>query len=86
MSSCLASIAKDPESKANFDEQMMKGAENFLSAIQNTMLKGEDWWPTAVLSEQVLQQVTFPECDVSADQNSIEPSAQFYSEEFLTTA
>ncbi len=72
-SSCLASIAEDPKSKANFNEQMLKGAENYLSVIQNTMLKGEDWWPT-VAPEQALQQVTFPECDVSADADSIEPS------------
>jgi hypothetical protein len=71
--SFLASIAKDPESKANFDEQMMKSAQNLLSVIQNTMLKGQDWWLT-VTPEQVLQQVTFPECDVSADADSIEPS------------
>ena len=73
VSSCLASIAKDPESKANFDEQMMKAAENLLSVIQNTMLKGQDWWPT-VAPEQALQPWTFPECDISADPDSIEPS------------
>ncbi len=50
----------------------MKSAENYLSVIQNTMLKGEDWWPT-VAPEQSLQQLTFPECDVSADPDSIEP-------------
>jgi hypothetical protein len=72
-SSCLASIAEDPEPKANFDEQMMKAAETFLSVIQNTMLEGQDWWPT-VASEQALEQWTFPECDVSADPNSIETS------------
>jgi hypothetical protein len=71
VSSCIASIAKDPKSKANFDEQMMKGAETFLSVIQNTLLKDEDWWPT-VAPEQALQQLTFPECDVSADPDSIE--------------
>jgi hypothetical protein len=73
VSSCLASITKDPEFKANFDEQMLKGAENFLSVIQNTMLKGEDWWPTVAL-EQALQQVQFPKCDLSADADDIEPS------------
>ncbi len=74
VSSCLASIAEDPKSKANFDEQMLKGAESFLSVIQNTMLKSADWWPT-VASEQAMQQkITFPECDVSADPDSIEPS------------
>jgi hypothetical protein len=71
--SCLASIAEDPESRANFDEKMMKAAEGFLSAIQNTMLPGEDWWPT-VAPEQSLQQWAFPDCDVSADPGSIETS------------
>ncbi len=71
-SSCIAIIADDPESKAKFDEQLVKGAENFLSIIQNTMFKGKDWWPT-VDPEQVLQQLAFPECDVSADPDSIEP-------------
>ncbi len=37
------------------------------------MFKGEDWWPT-VAPGQALQQVTFPECDVSADPDSIELS------------
>ena len=73
VSSCLASIAEDPKSKANFNEQMLKSAENYLSAIQNTILKGADWWPT-VAPEQALQQGTFPECDDSADPDSIEPS------------
>jgi hypothetical protein len=72
-SSCLASIAEDPESKANFDEQMMNLAGTILSIIQNTLLQGEDWWPT-VAPEQALQQLAFPECDVSADADSIEPS------------
>ncbi len=48
-------------------------AENLLSAIQNTMFKGQDWWST-VAPEQVLQQMAFPECDVSADADSIKPS------------
>jgi hypothetical protein len=69
----LASIAKDPESKSKFDEQMMKSAENLLNVIQNTWLKGADWWPI-IAPEQVLHQWTFPECDVSADPDSIEPS------------
>jgi hypothetical protein len=73
VSSCLASIAEDPKSKAHFDEQMLKGAEALLSVIQNTLLKGVDWWPT-IAPEQVLYQWTFPECDVSADPDSIEPS------------
>ncbi len=73
VSSCLASIAEDPKSKANFDNQMMKGAEVFLSAIQNTMLKGVDWWPT-IAPEQALHLWTFPKCDVSAAPDSIEPS------------
>jgi hypothetical protein len=73
VTSCLASIAEDPKSKANFDEQMLKGAEVFLSAIQNNMLNGQGWWPTVAL-EQALHQWTFPECDVSADPDGIEPS------------
>jgi hypothetical protein len=73
VSSCLASIAEDPESKADFDEQMMKFAEALLSGIQNTLLRGENWWPT-VAPEQSLQQVRFPECDFSADPDGIEPS------------
>ncbi len=36
------------------------------------MFEHEDWWPT-VPPEQALQQVKFPECDVSADADSIEP-------------
>ncbi len=52
----------------------MKGAETFLiSVIQNTIQKGVDWWSTVAL-EQPLQQLTFPECDVSANPDSIEPS------------
>ncbi len=73
VSSCSALIAEDPESKANFDEQMMKSAENFLANIQNTMFKGQDWWST-VAPEKVLQQAAFPECDISADADRIEPS------------
>jgi hypothetical protein len=73
LSSCLAIFAEDSESKANFDEQMMKSAETYLSVIQNNLFKGQDWWPT-VAPEQSLQQITFPECDVSADPESIEPS------------
>ncbi len=50
----------------------MKAAEISLSIIQNTMFKGEDWWPT-VPPEQALQQLNFPECGASADANRIEP-------------
>jgi hypothetical protein len=73
ISSCLASIAKDPESNVNFDAQMMKAAEALVSAIQTNFFKGQNWWPT-VAPEQALQQVTFPECDVSANLDSIEKS------------
>ncbi len=51
----------------------MNGAETFLSVIQNSLLEGEDWWPT-IAPEQALQRVTFPKCDVSAVPDSIEPS------------
>ena len=37
------------------------------------MLKGQDWWPT-VAPEQALQQMTIPECDISADPDGIELS------------
>jgi hypothetical protein len=52
---------------------MLKGAEVVLSVIQNIMLKGEDWWPI-VAPEQALQQMTIPECDISADPDGIELS------------
>ncbi len=57
--------------KANFDEKMMNAAELYLSVLQNTF--GQDWWHT-VASGQRLKQWTFPECDVSANPDSIEAS------------
>jgi hypothetical protein len=61
-------MAKDPEFKAYFDEEMLKFAESYLFVIQ-TILGDVDWWPTVAQD-----QLTFPKCDISADPDSIEPS------------
>jgi hypothetical protein len=72
VSFCLASIAEDAESKAKFDDRMMEGARSFLAIVLPIMGKANTG--PVVTVDQALQQVAFPECDVSADPKSIEPS------------
>jgi hypothetical protein len=72
VSFCLASIAEDPESKAKFDDRMMEGARSYRSIVRSQL--GKAHTGPAVTADQALRQIAFPECDVSADPKTIEPS------------
>jgi hypothetical protein len=68
ISLCLASIAKDPVAQANFDKAMMSSVRTLESNTDK--LFGQSRSP----GYPDLHPFTFPECDISADAESIDPS------------